>query len=522
MDKTYDAEVAIVGYGPSGVTAATYLGMAGISTVVIEKDADLYSRARAVTVNDWTLRIFQEFGVAERVKEDMDPARGMTWKTYAGHVVFHLDVYPGELGQPPAMMIYQPEMEAELRRNCSQHASLDLRFGHTVTGLVQDADGVTLSATAADGSAYDLRARYVIGADGGGSKVREAVGYSLVGDTKPRRWLVIDGAVLEAWEGHDELVFWSDQAWPVVDIPLAKGNHRWEIPLNPGESDDDYDTEDRVWERLKPLGIAEKNVRIKGWAFYSHHVRHLEKWRAGRIVLIGDAAHLMPPWAGQGMQSGIRDAQNIAWKLAAICRGLVEEDILDTVQSERWVHVKEMSTISLRLGQFIEMDKAWAVGLRNWVAPKLQNVRPVIDALRPKNETNRFTDGWVTGTVGRKSAIGRMIPQPEVRDPHGQLRLLDDLAGRGFVVFGLDHDPRESMNDEQAKGWTELGARFLTVGRTADAAADDVVVDHTGTFRAWMERFGTRVLVVRPDRFVAATDCTGLVVPSARGNLKEN
>ena len=205
MVKAYDADVAIVGYGPSGVIAATYLGMAGISTVVLEKDADLYNRARAVTVNDWTLRIFQEFGVAERVKEDMDPARGMTWKTYAGKTVFHLDVYPGELGQPPAMMIYQPEMEAVLRENCGSHSSLDLRFGHTMTGLSQDGDGVNLSATASDGSDYDLRVRYVIGADGGTSKVRDALGYTMVGNTRPRRWLVIDGAVLEPWPGHDEL-----------------------------------------------------------------------------------------------------------------------------------------------------------------------------------------------------------------------------------------------------------------------------------------------------------------------------
>lgn len=518
----HDADVAIVGYGPSGVIAATYLGMAGISTVVLEKDKDLYSRARAVTVNDWTLRIFQEFGVAERVKQDMDPARGMTWKTYTGQTVFHLDVYPGELGQPAAMMIYQPDMEQELRNNCAQHESLDLRFGHAFTKLSQDSEGVTLTATDAADNPYDLRVKYVIGADGGSSRVREAAGYSLVGDTKPRRWLVIDGAVRKPWPGHDELVFWSDQTWPVVDIPLAKGNHRWEIPLNDGERDDDYESEERVWERLAPLGITEENVTIKGWAFYSHHVRHLEKWRAGRVVMIGDAAHLMPPWAGQGMQSGIRDAQNIAWKIEALVHGRVGEDILDTVQSERWMHVKEMTDISMRLGRFIEMEKGWAVGLRNWLAPKLQNVKLVIEALRPKNETNRFVDGWATGRTGRRSAVGRMIPQPQVTDASGTTGLLDDLAGRGFLVFGLGTNPRHAMSPTQAQAWSALGARFLTVHPATDTATDpDSLVDHTGLLGDWAAKFDARVLVVRPDRLVAATDATGLDVPAPRGNLKE-
>lgn len=463
VDRAFDADVAIVGYGPSGVTAATYLGMGGVSTVVLEKDKDLYSRARAVTVNDWTLRIFQEFGVAERVKEDMDPARGMTWKTYAGQTVFHLGVYPGELGQPSAMMIYQPDMEEQLRINCERHPSVDVRFGHSFTDLSQDDQGVTLTATDADGNPYELRVKYVIASDGGSSRVRESIGYEMIGDTKPRRWLVIDGAVLEPWEHHDELVFWSDQTRPVVDIPLAKGNHRWEIPLNEGETDADFQDEERIWERLKLMGVTEKNVRIKGWAFYSHHVRHLEKWRAGRVVLIGDASHLMPPWAGQGMQSGIRDAQNIAWKIEALVKGQVGQDILDTVQSERWMHVKAMTDLALRLGSFIEMEKAWAVGLRNWLAPKLQNAKPLSEALRPRNETNRFTQGWATGKAGRKSAIGRMIPQPEVRSTTGETGLLDDLAGRGFLVLGIGTDPRAAMSPSQAEKWRALGASFVQI-----------------------------------------------------------
>lgn len=516
----FDAEVAVIGYGPSGVVAASMLGQVGVSTVVLERDIDLYSRARAVTVNDWTLRILQELGIAERVKADMDEMPAVSWKTYQDRLVFRLVQKPDVLGHPTAMMIYQPEMEAVVRENASRYGALDVRFGHSFAGLEQDDDGVTLHATDGDGSPYTLRVRYLIGADGGSSAVRDSLGATMVGSTRPRRWLVIDGEVLEPWAGSDELVFWSDPLRPVVDIPLAKGNHRWEIPLAPGESDDDYASEDAVWARLRALGVTTDQVRIKGYAFYSHHLRHLEGWRRGRVVLIGDAAHLMPPWAGQGMQSGIRDAHNVAWKLAAICSGRTGPDLLDTVESERWPHVSLLTEMSVRLGMFIEADNRAVVAVRNTIGPWARHLPFWNRVLQPSNATNRFAKGWVTGTPGRRNALGRMIPQPTVLDRQGHQHLLDDLVGSGFVVLGVDVDPRTAMTDRQVEDWTRLGARFRTVRRSfATTDGPDDVIDVTGVLVDWLGRYRAKVAVVRPDRFVAATDLTGLDVPAARGNL---
>jgi 3-(3-hydroxy-phenyl)propionate hydroxylase len=516
----FDADVAIVGYGPSGVIAASLLGKAGISVVVLERDVDLYSRARAVTVNDWTLRILQELGIAERVKQDMDVMPAVSWKTYGGKLVFRLVQKPDVLGHPTAMMIYQPEMEAVIRRNAAGCDSLDVRFGHTFTGLQQDDQGVTVSVQDDDGHDYTLRVGYVVGADGGSSPVREALGATMVGTTRPRRWLVIDGEVLQPWAGCDELVFWSDPVRPVVDIPLAKGNHRWEIPLAPDDTDQDYDTEDKVWARLRALGVTQEQARIKGYAFYSHHLRHLDGWRRDRVILIGDAAHLMPPWAGQGMQSGIRDAHNVAWKLAAICRGQADSDLLDTVEAERWPHVKLLTDMSIRLGMFIEADQRALVAVRNTVGPWARHLPGWNRILQPSNATNRFKKGWVTGDPGPRNALGRMIPQPTVFDGQGREHLLDDLVGDGFVVLGLDVDPRSVMTPRQVDDWTRLGANFRTVRRSfATTNGADDVIDCTDVLADWMKRFHARVIIVRPDRFVAATDRTGLDVPSARGNL---
>ena len=517
----FDADVAIIGYGPAGVTAATYLGMQGVSAIVLEKDADLYSRARAVTVNDWTMRIFQDFGIDDIVKRDMDIARALTWKTYDGKVIFRLGFTDGGLGHAPSYMIYQPDMEREIRRNAEKFDSIDLRLGHAFTGMTQDADGVTITARDTEDGDYRFRVRNVLGTDGGGSNVRKELGFNMIGQTRPRRWLVVDGEVTKWWPECNELVFWSDPERPVVDIPLAKGNHRWEIPLQEGETDADFDTEEKVWARLKRLGIDESNARLKGWAFYSHHLRHLEAWRGRHVTLIGDAAHLMPPWAGQGMQSAIRDAQNAAWKYALVAKGLVGEDILDTIQSERSPHVEMMTEMAKQLGFLIEGDDPKLIKLRNTLGPYVMHLPGLSQKMLPTTETNRFEIGWVTGLPKKNNALGRMIPQPEVYATTGIIHRLDDLLGQGFAVLGLDADPRESLTPEQAAGWERLGARMITVVASGASRGDaDTGVDHTGTRRRWLTKYGAKVVVLRPDRFVAAADPTGLDVPAARGNLE--
>ncbi len=190
------------------------------------------------------------------------------------------------------------------------------------------------------------------------------------------------------------------------------------------------------------------------------------------------------------------------------------------MQSERWPHVSMLTEMSARLGQLVEADKPGFVKLRNAVGPFVMRLPGVNKVLQPNSEQNRFDRGWVTGTPSRKNALGRMIPQPEVYDSRGRVMPLDNLLGQGFVVLGLDKDPRAAMTQKQRDDWTRLGARFMTIHRSSAASNDtDIVVDHTGSLRAWLSRFRTTVVVLRPDRFVAAADPSGLDVPPARGNL---
>ena len=206
-------------------------------------------------------------------------------------------------------------MEQTLRDGAARFAdAVDVRFGQEMAEIAQDADGVTVTtrdlATGATGS---IRARYAIACDGGSSATRDRLGIALLGDTLETKWVIIDAFVKRWWPDRHILTFWSDSKRPAVDIALSLGTHRWELPLQPHETEADFATHDQLWTLLNAMGVSRDDAELHQHAFYKHHVRRAERWREGRVFLAGDAAHLMPPWAGQGMQSGVRDAFNLCW-----------------------------------------------------------------------------------------------------------------------------------------------------------------------------------------------------------------
>ncbi|GAA0943053.1 FAD-dependent monooxygenase [Actinocorallia libanotica] len=358
MTHPYDVDVAIIGYGPSGVAAANTLGARGVSFTAFERDRDIYPRARAVTVNDWTMRIFQSFGADEAVKRDMDVMRALRWITYAGEELYRVDFPPSTLGGNARFYtIYQPLMEATLREHAERHTGGSVRYGTEVVGVEQDADGVTVTARdLTTGRTTTTRARYALACDGGSSPTRELLGVQLDGDTLDVTWVVIDTYVKRWWPDRNLLTFWSDRDRPVVDIALARGHHRWEIPLRPEESRADFAAPGQIWPLLKAMGVSEDDVEIHQHAFYKHHLRTADRWRVGRVFLVGDAAHLMPPWAGSGMQSGIRDAFDISWKLTYVLDGRMPDAFLDTYETERRPNVALYTSLSDQLGKIVRLE----------------------------------------------------------------------------------------------------------------------------------------------------------------------
>jgi 3-(3-hydroxy-phenyl)propionate hydroxylase len=504
--QQFDADVVIIGYGPAGVSAANFLGSRGVKTIAIERYKDIYSRARAVTVNDWTLRCYQSVGLDAALKADMDVTHLLQWKTYDGEVLRSVKFPAGNLGHSTSYAIYQPSMEQTLRDGAARFAEhVEVRFGATMTDITHDEDGVTVTTQDADvGETQTIRARYALGCDGGSSATREKLDITLLGDTIDVRWVVIDARVKRWWPNRHMLTHWSDEKRPVVDITLSKGNHRWELPLGPDESEADFQSHEQLWPLLAAMGVTKEHVEIHQHAFYSHHVRRAEYWRQGRVFLLGDAAHMMPPWAGQGMQSGIRDSYNISWKLAEVLAGRLPDAILDTYEIERAPDVEKYTQLSTMLGKLTRREKD----------PSTMPPPPLGGGKASTANLPLIGAGWLTGTTGPDSALGKMIPQPEMFASNGKSGLLDDLIGNGFVLLGDNIDPAAMLSKDQRAGWDALGASYRMI-LTPDKAShnDNDLIDIDGGFLEWMQRYGARVVVVRPDHFVAATDADGLDVP---------
>ena len=506
----FDADVVIIGYGPSGVAAANALGSAGISAVALERDRDVYQRARAVTVSDWTMRCFQSVGLAEAAAKDMDVTAGLRWVTYDGTEIFALTFPPAQLGHAMSYAIYQPLLEETLRAGAARFPQVDVRYGVEVETVVQDDDGVTVTTRdLASGETRTTRARYALACDGGSSVTRKQVGVELQGDTVPVRWIVVDARVKRWWPNRHILTFWSDATRPVVDIALGRGNHRWEFPLSADETDADFPTDEQVWPLLESLGVSRDDVDIHQYAFYSHNIRMADRWRVGRVFLVGDAGHLMPPWAGAGMQSGIRDSFNIAWKLREVLAGRMDDSLLDTYQAERQPNVAFFTEVAIGLGRIIKQELTPEEQAA--MAPPEGEEPPPPPILLPPF----YVAGWLRGAPTPDSAVGKMIPQPLAANARGVILPLDELLGTDFVLLGDGLDPSTLLSPEEKAGWDALGARYVAV-RSADQTTEgpDELVDIDGSLVGWMRGFGVRAVAVRPDKFVAAADTFGLAVPA--------
>ncbi|RBP09227.1 3-(3-hydroxy-phenyl)propionate hydroxylase [Roseiarcus fermentans] len=510
--KAFDADVAIIGYGPTGLTAALCLGQYGIKTIALEREPAIYPRARAVTVCDSTMRCFQSLGLDRDLAEVMDETVALRWITYSGHEITHLTFPPSALGvHPRSYAIYQPRMEEVMRARMPDYADVvDVRFGVEVVAVDQDADGVTVtSRDVRNGAETTVRTRYALACDGGSSKTRDRLGVKMLGETVEKLWVVVDARVKRWWPNRNILTFWSDKQRPVVDIALALGNHRWEFPLEAHESEKDFATQEQLWPLLNSLGVTDDLIEIHQHAFYKHHVRHAERWREGRIFLLGDAAHLMPPWAGQGMQSGIRDAFNLSWKLREVLKGRLPDRLLDTYEVERAPTVAMMTAVAVQMGRIIKQqltDEEMAA-----LAPSPDAPPEEPPLLRPPF----LESGWVRGSVSADSAVGKTIPQPRVANSAGKLCLLDELLGDGFTLLGDGVDPRDLLSPGEKAEWDALGARYAkALGANDRGDGPDNIVDLNGILQQWMRGFGVRVVALRPDRFVAASDVFGLAVPA--------
>ena len=511
--KTYD--VAIVGYGPVGVTAANLLGQMGLNVVVVERDPNIYARARAISTDEEVVRIWQQIGLADRLTADMQPGCGANFVDANGVPFVKLLPASRGNGHPPQQFIYQPALEQVLREGVDRFPNVSVLLEHECLRVVQNADSVELML--ADLTVDEFRrigASYVIAADGGSSAIRGQLGIGFGGRTFAERWIVIDTKVLKEWPGHDRLRFHCNPDRPTVDCPTPLGHHRWEFPVHDDEDERDLLTEDVIWKVLRGQGITEKNVKISGFACYSHHVRFADRWRVGRIFLAGDAAHAMPPWIGQGMCAGVRDVANLCWKLGAVLSGSLPESVLDTYQAERLPHVKEVTNRAVKTGKLIIQHSRWRAAVRNHIFRAASRVPYFLTWLRDHRwiPDARYRDGLVANNGN--GAVGWLIPQPRVIDEKGDSVRLDDVVGGRWTV--LHTGPAADF-----RAWRTADVPTLKITPPQSVPSADCIVDSDGSLTRWLEKKGAEVVVLRPDGFVYAAVKRGQPLPPPPAGFKE-
>ncbi|MGV0039974.1 bifunctional 3-(3-hydroxy-phenyl)propionate/3-hydroxycinnamic acid hydroxylase [Mycobacterium colombiense] len=492
-------DVAVIGYGPTGATAANLLGQLGLNVIVVERDPDVYGRARAISTDEEVLRVWQSVGLADRLQQDMLPDRPVAFVDAGGRPFIETTITARGCGHPPQQFIYQPAVDCVLREGVARFGNVEVLLEHECLRALNKGDHVELLVADLHTDSFKrIRAAYVIAADGGTSPTRGLLGIGYSGKTYGERWVVIDTKVHQKWDAHDRLRFHCNPERPTVDCPTPLGHHRWEFPARAEEDEKVLVSDDYVWRVLGDQGIARDNVEILRAVVYSHHVRVADRWRVGRVFLAGDAAHAMPPWIGQGMSAGVRDAANLCWKIAAVLRGQAPEQLLNSYEAERKPHVTEVTRRAVRVGRVITERHPIAAALRNHSLRALTKIPGVLAGGQKLFwiPGAHYRDGFLA--TGHE-AVGWLIPQPRVTDSAGESRRLDDvLAGRWALLHTAEQCPGGSA-------WTQRGVLAFRLGRD--------LKDRDGTLIRWLSDKKACAIVVRPDGFIYAAAEFGHPLP---------
>src|SRR5271166_2039294 len=344
-----NCQVAIIGAGPIGLMFANLLGAAGVDAVILERSPELLGLPRAIAYDAETLRLFAQVGLIDAIAPGLIQDPKVVYFNARGRTLMEMNAPRSLYAHSPLGTFYQPNFERALLNGLARFANVRVAFAHQVVGLDQDAGGATLRVLTPDGEAR-LLAEYVVACDGGASATRDWVGARAVGSTYLERWLVVDARIEN--HGVDKITFRCDPRRPAVQLPAVGSRVRWEFMQLPGENADDLLRDETVRSLLAPYHDLDK-VEIERKTVYAFHARVVDRWRNGRVFLAGDAAHMMPPFAGQGMNGGMKDAANLSWKLAAVLRGQAPAEILDTYEVERARNVRAMVNLSRRLGAVI-------------------------------------------------------------------------------------------------------------------------------------------------------------------------
>ncbi|MGI9616156.1 MAG: bifunctional 3-(3-hydroxy-phenyl)propionate/3-hydroxycinnamic acid hydroxylase [Acidimicrobiales bacterium] len=453
-------EVAVIGLGPTGAVLANLLGQLGVDTVAIERESEPVAEPRAAHFDGEIMRVFQTIGLQREIEAQARPGlEGMHFVSASGQtlMVRTASQEPGIHGHYNSWYFHQPELERSLRRGLERHRSVTQVLGEAVA-IDQSDDGVAIEVSKG-GDERRIEARYLVGCEGGRSLTRRTMGTSSTDLGQHQDWLCVDVKLRREVDLPNHTVQFCDPARPMTMVNMASGRRRWEIMLMPGDDPGRMTDPETVWSFLGRW-LDPDDAVIERSAIYTFHSLIADRWRDGRLFLAGDAAHQTPPFLGQGMCAGIRDAANLAWKLAATLDD-GDTDRLDTYQGERRSHVEEFIGLAVRVGDVIQLTDPTAAAERD---ESFARTGPELFA-------------FPQPAIGDAAEPPIGLPAPQFQLAGGELS--DELVGQRWSV----------LSDGSA------GHPDAAVALRADEVAG---------VAEWLAENGLRWALVRPDRYVAS------------------
>ncbi|PWW60284.1 FAD-dependent monooxygenase [Actinokineospora spheciospongiae] len=497
-------DVVICGAGPVGLTAAALLAARGVGVVVLEQRGGTSDEPKAISIDDEALRVYQQAGVVDRVLPVIVPGTGTRYHGRDGQVLFHArGPRPFRLAYPFKNPFAQPDLERALAAAVAAAPTADLRFDTRVTGFDQHPDRVTVHARTAT-APVAIDAAYVLGCDGGRSVTRLLQGVGMTGRSHDEVWLVVD--TLDDPHTERFAMHHGDPDRPHVIVPGLGGRCRYEFRLFDGEGTPDREPPFDLIRRLLSRYRVITEDQVERAVNYRFNAVVADEWMIGRSFLLGDAAHMMPPFAGQGLNSGIRDAANLTWKIADVLAGRLDAGVLSSYHSERGPHALATVRLSERLGRVVMTTSRRVAARRDAVVARAvatDEGRAHLEEMRYRPALH-YTDGLVV-PGDRPETVGVPVGQPLVFDTGThRVRRLDDALGTGWAVLGVGTAEADwAAVEPVVRGLGAVAVRVV-LGDDMPRTGHRVLIDVDGALVRELADHAGRFALLRPDRVVAA------------------